>query len=134
MLSGDVSEAQISEIVLQKGNQGSLSCELERSTDGLNWFKGSSLLFSYILKDDVWRKIEDNDIEGLYNIYINSSFTVLIINDVEIETEDIYSCQLFLADSGTIVTKETQVYVFGECKNSLLVVLIQIRMLTKIII
>ena len=78
------------------------------------WSKGPTLILRYVLENGDWRKYLTENVEGSYDIDANYS---LIIQNVTIDSEDVYYCDVFDLDTGEIGREEVNVVVFGKSNS-----------------
>ena len=106
-------------VALQKGSRGLLPCEVQGAVDYVDWVKGPStfgsrpLVFS-ALDGSVWKKKQAHE-SGQYDMASDFS---LIISDVDIHNEDIYSCTVKVLRAFDFLTNTTLVSVIGKCITS----------------
>ena len=104
------------EILLQKGTQAVIPCRVEREVASVTWSKGPQLdtadiivIYQYLKTG--WAKEIYEDTDGLYDIAVNFS---LIINEVLIEHDQYFFCEVLDVESGQSIANKTDVNVFGE--------------------
>ena len=102
-------------VLLQKGIRKTLPCEVKVRTDTIYWLKGPTLILRYVLQNGDWRKYLTENVGGSYDIDPNKS---LIIQNVTVDDEDLFHCQVFDLDTGKVETDEINVLVFGKLKLS----------------
>ena len=101
-------------VILQTGIRGSLLCEVKVRTDTILWLKGSMVILRYRLENGDWQKYLAGNAEGSYDIDAKYS---LIIQNVTIDSEDVYYCDVFDSDTGEIGSEEVNVVVFGKSSS-----------------
>ena len=101
---------------MEKGSRGLLPCDVQGAVDYVDWVKGPSTfgstpLVSITLEDGVWKKRRTHE-SGQYDI--TSDFS-LIIRDVDIHNEDVYTCMVKVLHALDFITNTTHVNVLGRC-------------------
>ena len=105
------------EVILRKGTTAHLPCRVDRKIATLNWSKSPSpssskeVLIIFTFYKDVWTKEGPGYSDGSYNITSNFS---LIINDVRIEDNAHFFCEILDIDTGRNFINQTNVTVFGK--------------------
>ena len=69
------------------------------------------MILRYIQEHEDWRMYLTENVESSYDIDANFS---LIIQNVTIDNEDVYYCDVFDLDTGKVETNEIDVAVFGK--------------------
>ena len=103
-------------IALLKGSRGQLPCRVTRQVDSITWSKGQTfvsarLLLVYQFYEGKWSKIGSGYTDGLYDIETNFS---LVINNVEIQDEGFFFCEILDRETGRSFVNQTELDVFGE--------------------
>ena len=74
-------------------------------------YRQTKILLVYQHHDNMWMKAGYGYAEGIYDVEANFS---LIINDVMIENDGYYFCEILDVDTGRSFANKTRVEVFGE--------------------
>ena len=104
------------EILVAKGAPAVLPCRVENKVASVTWSKGAQLDSAEIIViyqdlKEGWVKEIYGDIEGLYDIESNFS---LIINEVMIDHDGFFFCEVLDVASGRSIANQTYVKVYGE--------------------
>ena len=102
------------EVIMQKGTRGELPCRVDISVALLFWYKGPRLSGAQtiiIMDAQTKQKEGDGYSSGHYDVGGNFS---LIINEVNVEDNDNFYCEISELETGSPFNNRTSVVVFGK--------------------
>ena len=83
------------------------------STEIIEWWKESSQLLEYVVKNGQWVKASSGS-DDHYDI--NENFS-LILRNITISNGGVYRCEIFNLKTGQIETQKSNAFIYGKYKG-----------------